>query len=128
MALTCCGLDCEKCEVYIATQTNDNTIRAKVAKQLSELHKVSINPELINCNGCTSQGVKATFCAYMCEIGKCCQNQHKDVLDCAKCIPFSCSYLNWNIARGISGEKLSDKTGLEPPDLMPGCKMDGLPE
>ena len=28
-----CGLDCEKCEAYIATQNDDDDLRAKVAKE-----------------------------------------------------------------------------------------------
>ena len=53
-----CGLDCEKCEAYIATKNNDNALREKVAKEWSELNGVDITPEMINCDGCRVDGVK----------------------------------------------------------------------
>lgn len=34
--LSCCGLDCSKCEGYLATQADDNEMRASVAKEWSE--------------------------------------------------------------------------------------------
>ena len=34
-----CGLDCESCEARMATMNNDDTLRKKVAKLWSELHK-----------------------------------------------------------------------------------------
>ena len=31
--ISCCGLDCSKCEGYLATQADDNEMRALVAKE-----------------------------------------------------------------------------------------------
>ena len=44
-----CGLDCEKCEAFIATERNDDALRAKVAREWSELNRVEITPDMINC-------------------------------------------------------------------------------
>ncbi|MBE6014648.1 MAG: DUF3795 domain-containing protein [Lachnospiraceae bacterium] len=41
-----CGLDCETCEARIATVNDDNDLRAKVAKEWSELNKADITPEM----------------------------------------------------------------------------------
>ena len=41
-----CGLDCRKCEAYIATIHNDDELRAKVAKLWSELNNVEITKEM----------------------------------------------------------------------------------
>ncbi len=38
-----CGLDCETCEAREATITNDDELRAKVAKEWSELIPVIFN-------------------------------------------------------------------------------------
>lgn len=66
-----CGLDCEKCEARTATLNNDNALREKVAKLWSELNGVEITPEMINCEGCRTDGVKTPFCDSLCPIRKC---------------------------------------------------------
>ena len=53
-----CGLDCERCEAFIATKNDDDALRKKVAKEWSELNGVDITPEMINCQGCRTNGVK----------------------------------------------------------------------
>ena len=47
-----CGLDCEKCDAYMATVNDDQTLREKTAKQWAELNNAPILPEHINCEGC----------------------------------------------------------------------------
>ncbi|MCR5314679.1 MAG: DUF3795 domain-containing protein [Bacteroidaceae bacterium] len=66
-----CGLDCEKCDAYIATKNNDQSLREKTAKLWSELNHASILPEHINCEGCRMNGAKTLFCSSLCEIRKC---------------------------------------------------------
>lgn len=66
-----CGLDCERCEARIATITNDDALRARVAKHWSELNGVEITPEMIHCVGCRVDGVKTPFCASLCPIRQC---------------------------------------------------------
>lgn len=81
--IACCGLDCEKCEARLATINNDNTLRAKVAKEWSELNKVEITPQMINCTGCRIEGPKTPFCQSLCPIRKCAQN--KGFATCGDC-------------------------------------------
>ncbi len=69
--IACCGLDCEACEARIATLNNDDELRRKVAKLWSELNKVEITPEMINCTGCRIQGVKTPYAESLCPIRKC---------------------------------------------------------
>lgn len=66
-----CGLDCETCEARIATTTNDNELRVKVAKEWSKLNGVEITPEMINCVGCRLNGKKTPFCESICQIRQC---------------------------------------------------------
>lgn len=40
----CCGLDCKKCDVRIATITNDNALREKTAALWTKLNGVTITP------------------------------------------------------------------------------------
>lgn len=56
-----CGLDCEKCDAYIATKNDDRELREKTAKLWAELNHAPILPEHINCQGCRVEGVKTVF-------------------------------------------------------------------
>ena len=66
-----CGLNCSKCDAFIATKNNDNTLREKTAKLWSELNHITILPEQINCEGCRMNGKKTVFCDMLCQIRQC---------------------------------------------------------
>ena len=78
-----CGLDCEVCEARIATINDDNELRSKVATEWSELNKVEITTEMINCTGCRIEGVKTPFCDSLCPIRQCALA--KDIGTCGEC-------------------------------------------
>ena len=78
-----CGLDCEKCDAYIATKNDDQALRVKTAKLWSELNNALILPEHINCEGCRVDGVKTVFCQSMCTIRKCALK--KGMTTCGDC-------------------------------------------
>ena len=78
-----CGLDCEKCDARIATLNNDNALREKVAKLWLELNGVEITSEMINCEGCRSDGIKSPYCDVMCPIRQCALG--KAIETCGKC-------------------------------------------
>ena len=86
-----CGLDCERCEAFIATRTNDDALRAAVAEQWSRTYNAPIKPEHINCTGCQSAGVTTYYCDQLCEIRKCATT--KSVGTCADCRDYPCSLL-----------------------------------
>lgn len=69
--IACCGLDCTKCDAYLATIRNDDVLRVKTAKLWSELNHAPITPEMIRCLGCRADGVKTPYCESLCEIRKC---------------------------------------------------------
>ncbi len=64
--LGCCGLNCEKCDAKLATVNDDDELRKKTSKLWSSLNGVDITPEMINCYGCRSGGVKTYFCENLC--------------------------------------------------------------
>ena len=66
-----CGMDCEKCEGYLATKETDNTLRTEVAEKWSKQYNTDIKPEQINCSGCKSEGIKFFFTETECPIRKC---------------------------------------------------------
>ena len=78
-----CGLDCEKCDAYIATIHDDQALREKTAKLWAELNNAPILPEHINCEGCRMSGAKTIFCENMCSVRQCALK--KGVTTCGDC-------------------------------------------
>lgn len=81
-----CGLNCEKCDAFIATVNNDDALRKRTARLWSEMNHAPITAEMINCIGCRADGVKTPYCESMCEIRKCAVK--KDVNTCGDCSEF----------------------------------------
>ncbi|MBR6432068.1 MAG: DUF3795 domain-containing protein [Muribaculaceae bacterium] len=79
-----CGLDCEKCDAFIATKNDDQALREKTAKLWSELNNAPILPEHINCEGCRLDSVKTVYCDSLCPIRQCALK--KDVPTCGQCL------------------------------------------
>lgn len=85
-----CGLDCEKCDAYLATVNDDEELREKTAKLWAELNNAPILPEHINCQGCRVEGAKTVFCESMCGIRQCALKKGVDT--CGVCSDLeSCS-------------------------------------
>jgi hypothetical protein len=69
--ISCCGLNCEKCDARIATMANDDAMRTKVSDLWRTQYNVAnITPDMINCTGCREEGVKIGHCQE-CLIRKC---------------------------------------------------------
>ena len=79
-----CGLDCERCDAYLATIHDDHALREKTAKLWAELNHAPILPEHINCKGCRADGVKTGFCESLCRIRQCALK--KGVTTCGDCL------------------------------------------
>ena len=78
-----CGLDCEKCDAYLATINDDQALREKTAKLWAQLNHAPILPEHINCQGCRIDGVKTVYCENLCGIRQCALQ--KGVRTCGDC-------------------------------------------
>ena len=79
-----CGLDCEKCDAYLATINDDQALREKTAKLWAELNNAPILPEHINCEGCRVDGIKTIYCDSLCGICQCALK--KGVVMCGDCL------------------------------------------
>jgi len=88
----CCGLDCAKCEAYLATQADSWEQRVEVARKWSDLYKVKIRPEQVECEGCTAEGKKFFYCENLCEIRKCCRS--RGLAHCGACSDYMCGTLS----------------------------------
>jgi hypothetical protein len=102
-----CGIDCGKCEAFIAKKENNNEIRKKYAKELSERFDIEVLPETVNCDGCPSSGEHMGYCS-MCNIRDCCND--KGIENCAFCDDYVCEKLEkvYTFMRDVIG-KIKDK-------------------
>ena len=78
-----CGLGCDECAAFLATEENDDQKRAEVAQEWSRLFKVEIKSENINCEGCQSIGGLVFNYCKVCEIRKCGQEKGVSILSLA---------------------------------------------
>lgn len=78
-----CGLDCEKCDAYLATINDDQALRERTAKLWAELNDAPILPKHINCEGCRVDGIKTVHCDSLCGIRQCALK--KGVATCGDC-------------------------------------------
>jgi hypothetical protein len=101
-----CGLDCEKCEAFIATQKNDDALRAQVAAKWAKDYGAPIKPEHINCTGCLSTGPKTYYCDQLCEVRKCAVK--KSVGTCADCPEYACAQLDEILRRAPQAKQALD--------------------
>lgn len=83
-----CGIDCSKCEGYLATQSGDEQQQAQVAQDWSRQFNVDIKPENVICDGCKAEKRKSIHCANTCNIRKCCID--KKIESCIECEDFPC--------------------------------------
>ena len=81
--ISCCGLNCAKCDARIATVNDDDDLRKATAEKWKvAFNAPSLEPDKINCTGCREEGVKFSHC-YECEIRKCVSN--KGFSTCGEC-------------------------------------------
>lgn len=87
-----CGIDCSQCPAYIATQKNDDRMRAETAQKWSAMFNAKINPADINCDGCPSDSKQLFSYCSVCEIRKCARL--KKMENCAHCSEYPCAKLS----------------------------------
>ena len=87
-----CGIDCGACPAYVATRNNDDVLRAKTAKEWSELYKAERTVEDINCDGCPGDSGRLFVYCGACEVRQCAHE--KKVVTCAACPEYSCARLD----------------------------------
>ena len=85
-----CGVDCAKCPPFIAKKEDNDELRKQYAEEQSRFFEMTISPETINCDGCTSEGEHLGYCS-VCEIRRCCKE--KNLENCAFCDDYVCAEL-----------------------------------
>ncbi len=84
-----CGINCFKCPAYIAKQTNDDELRQKTAKKWGAVGFM-IKTELINCDGCHSDGELLSHSSE-CTVRNCASQKGYET--CAECPEYPCGKL-----------------------------------
>ncbi len=87
-----CGLDCAACGAFIASKTNDNELRKKVAAEWTVAHNFAFTADMINCHGChATDSVQIGHCS-MCEMRKCATE--KKAHTCKDCADYPCPVIS----------------------------------
>jgi len=86
-----CGIICNECQAYIATQKNDENEKKRLA-ELWTSKEVPLAPEDIECDGCLPKGKRLTKFCFVCAVRKCAIE--KGVRNCAYCGEFICDKLD----------------------------------
>ena len=101
-----CGLDCSKCDAYLATTENSDVKRIETAQKWTRMFRHKITPEQINCEGCRS-GINFFHCS-KCKIRQCCISRNVD--HCAACSKYICrtlaGFIKMAPEAGLTLEKL----------------------
>ena len=98
-----CGLVCDDCIAFIATQKDEDELRQKVVEAWSTEDE-PLRPEDVDCDGCTIGKRLYSFCA-VCDVRKC--GLDRNIENCSQCSEFPCEKLEklWSSFRTVSGKK-----------------------
>lgn len=99
-----CGIICSECPAFVAKRTNDDELRKKTAEEWST-EEWPLNPDDINCDGCTTKGELAAFCT-MCEVRTC--GTEKGVINCAYCTEYPCKTLEMPWSQSPQAKEVLD--------------------
>ncbi len=114
-----CGLACDGCPIYLATQEQDITkkhaIRESVAQQLFEYYKIMVQPEDVNdCFGCQANATKMFTGCSDCSIRVCAISRKVD--SCAVCVEYPCDRLTDHFSKypgaKVRLDEIREETGL----------------
>lgn len=104
-----CGLACDECEAYIATQKNDDKMKQKVVEAWSS-EEWQLKLEDIDCDGCIAGKRLHKFC-FECDVRAC--GLEKGVKNCAYCNDFSCEKLENHLRDLSTSSAQKAKANLE---------------
>ncbi|RPI14771.1 MAG: DUF3795 domain-containing protein [Ignavibacteriae bacterium] len=114
--LSACGLDCSKCDIFIASSNIE--VAKKIAEWFNEFRHANIDYKDIHCGGCKCN--VNDHWSPDCWILNCCVSK-KHIDDCSECDTFPCiklkewSYMNdgylkaYNTLEKLRNERLNNK-------------------
>ncbi len=85
--IAACGLDCSKCEAYIATQANDEPAKQTILERwVKQYGPMSIDN--VSCDGCMVNGSRHGGYCSACPVRAC--SQDRGLPGCFKCPDYPC--------------------------------------
>jgi len=106
-----CGIICSDCPVLMATQSNDDVDRRRVAELFTKQYGKEYKPEDINCDGCISDSSRIFSYCCVCEIRKC--GREKKVKNCGFCSGYLCERLSKLFAQYAKAKETLDAIRCE---------------
>ncbi len=85
-----CGLQCNECKAFKATQTKDLEWKKQIARHWSDQFEIKFKPEEVTCEGCKSD-VLSGWCRNICRMRPCAEE--RKVKTCAHCNNYPCDML-----------------------------------
>jgi len=94
--LAYCGLDCQRCPIYLATQHENKDVQAKMKAEIIELCKEHYGidyqlKDITDCDGCKTDGDRLFSAGRNCPIRLCARE--KNLESCAHCSEYVCGKL-----------------------------------
>ena len=86
--LGACGLLCNECKAYQATQANDAEAIARIAVEWGKEHGGHFEAESVWCDGCTTAGERKCGHTGECDIRACVMG--RNLATCAGCPDYGC--------------------------------------
>ena len=86
-----CGLDCAVCPAYLATVSDDDAARQRVAAKWAAEFGAPVTAADINCDGCSSDSERLYAYCGTCGIRACARG--RQVINCAHCGDYMCGIL-----------------------------------
>ena len=90
-----CGINCSKCDSYLATRSGNYDELVKVAEKLSKRYHADVKPEYVICDGCKDGERHSYYCKISCKMRKCCIS--KEYISCIECAHFPCKELQFEL-------------------------------
>ena len=95
--IAACGIDCAKCESYVATMGDDQKALVELAERWSKAFGAQLTAQSVRCHGCGAKdGVQIGHCAE-CDVRICVLG--KGHTTCAGCASYACTRLTEFIAQ-----------------------------
>lgn len=97
-----CGLICWECPVYIATKTDNEESKEKLAKEYST-DSFKFEKDDMTCTGCHStEGVNEKMCVE-CPMRKC--GMEKKITHCTECNEYPCQHIVGYVPAGSENRR-----------------------
>ena len=95
--LACCGLQCDTCPIFLATQETDKLKKQSMHEMIAQIflqyYNIQMLPEEVaDCDGCYTTTGRIFPGCFKCEVRACARKRNLE--SCAFCEDFACTKLN----------------------------------